>query len=219
MKIKLLLSLLLISIITTACNSNNPTTKHYSSVDEYEKDMINVQATYPAFKFTTNKNVNEKLFKIVCYIKGNKIRDDMIISPHTNQLAITTYNGKKTFLIDKIATVTISKKEIPVWPKELFVSHTLTKWNAPETLQGVESKKFTNTNANFNGIPCRMIEYIYKNGNTAEVCVNDKYGVAIYHNFKGYRTLNGRVEKKPYQGTIEVTKIESNNLDDSIFSP
>ena len=217
MKLKIVIMIAILVAVGWVIFSDNPkekstSDKEYTSVIEYEKAMYDVQKQYPAFKFSVYIYNENGKHKNIGYVKGNKWIEKVAVIPMFDEYFYS--DGTKTYFHMANGQFKEMKNHVP----QITTQYKLTKWNSPDNFSKIKSKQFTDPKANINGMPCRMINYVYDNGNKVEVCISDKYGVALYYKFDGIRNYNGKViDKKTYSERIEVFEIDTKDLSDSMF--
>lgn len=189
---------LLIPFLMTGCT--NSSKNDYNSVNEYEKAMAEVQSNNTGYKIEGIKHLPKGDYKFTSYVKGNYWKDIMTIRDKNVEM-VSNNNG--TFIL---APNGYQQVNMPY-----SISAWLFYWNNPEDSQNIKQKLFVNNNSVRNNIQCRELKYIGYNGNSIDMCVSDKYGIAVYYKINGssYKDLVGQY--------VEVNKVDIVDIPDSTF--
>ena len=80
-------------------------------------------------------------------------------------------------------------------------------------IDNTKKSQFIKQKETKNNFPCRLIKYEYDLGRTKEVCVSDKYGIAVYLKY----ALTDPKRKEDTVGELNVVKINTDEIDDTEF--
>ena len=79
-----------------------------------------------------------------------------------------------------------------------------------EPLIDNKNAQFVNQKAKMNDFDCRLIKF----GDEREACVNDEYGIAVYHKLI---TKNPKNPSETTELTLDLVKVDTNDIPDSTF--
>lgn len=214
-KISLLL-VLACSLFMSGCTDN---AVKYNSFDEYSNAMKEVRAKYNSY--TIEAKIDGKLdllkgeYKL--YLKKNKWKEEISSEFSKSQdmgISTTLYNGSELLtysddsdsaLVDPSLSMVKEMMKNDYNQDEAIKSHSrlyrLFNWSDGILSTYYLRVPFKSKITKKNGFECRMIESEY-----IDVCVSDKYGIAVYSN-----------SKKIMQETVNVTKIDTSDIKDSVF--
>jgi outer membrane lipoprotein-sorting protein len=211
---KLLLSISLV-LFLTGC------TKNYNSVDEYQAEMEKVKTANKSYTIEAKFSTYEGNGYFRSKFKGDKWKSELSMNDGLRYLETTIFDGKEIlkYKLDSKIAVTIPgfNSEDTDFNSLINPTHSLYEWE--KDMFGLDldkSKKveFLNQKEIKNNFPCRMIKYSYQTGGTKEVCVSDKYGIAVYSKqvFK-----NPQPGKEDIVSELNAVKISTDELNDTEF--
>lgn len=199
-----ILTALLSLFMLTGC------TKNYKTVDEYSQAMKEVQSK-TSYTLTINQQVGTTSTSYISKIKGNKWKLSMSLDGK-NSLKDIIYDGTEILQYtpnSKFATIIPGGEDYSLLTGAMLnPAIGLVNWN--EELFTYDTKKgtFTNNKDVKNGFDCRLITYS-EAGET--YCVSDKYGIAVYGEFKN------TAGKDSFSNIFNITAIDTTEIPDSEF--
>ena len=178
--------LLLISVcLLTGC------TKQYSSVSEYSTDMNKVRNKLGDYTIEATISSNDVNGYYKSFIKNNKWRAEGSKDNGNTYNTVILYDGNKVYAYEKNKNIAI---DMPI--KEMLKQSNvdnekaefvmkfinpmgiLIYWDLDNISGNIDGSWQIGTKSKKNGFDCRMISY--KLSPSDEVCVSDKYGIAVY---------------------------------------
>lgn len=196
---KLLLCCGILGILLTGC------TKNYSSVEDYVQDMKTNRAKYNVFFFEANKATIDGNVYSRTMLEGAKYRTDLSTDAGYTYSSSVLYDGKDLYeyVEGEDSTSVTSNIDANTAFQENPYSPVFNWWEDIET--GKVKAKFIDNIYFQSAYECRLIEF----SDGREVCVADKYGIAVY--YKQEPLSQGYLR----QGTI----IDVLNIDDNTQVP
>lgn len=168
---KLLLACGLFCFLLTGC------TKNYESMDSYIKDMKANKAKYNVFFFEANQETVEGNLYSRNIFEGEKFRTDYSDDAGYTYKSSIWYDGKDVYEhVEGEETALVTNDVDAKTALNMSKFHPVLNWWEDIELGKVKAK-FSNANYFTSTLDCRLIEL----SDEREVCVHDKYGIAVYY--------------------------------------
>ncbi len=177
--------LLLLVCFLTGCS------KHYNSITEYSEDMTKVRNKLGDYTIEASISSNDVNGYYKSVIKGNKWRVEESKDNGSTYNSVILYDGNKIYAYSKNQNIAI---EMPI--KEMLKQSNvdnektelimkvinpvgiLLHWDIDNINGNIDNAWQFGKNGKKNNFDCRMLSYNLNPGD--EVCVSDKYGMAVY---------------------------------------
>lgn len=207
MKKLLCLSVLASICLLTGC------TKNYKTVGEYEDAMKTVRDSHQSYTMEVKQDIASLNMYYKTFVKDNKWKTEISMNGGTSYASGMLYDGSELLQYSQGSPYAVinpasdmlkddNKEAMELSMSMLNPSLSLLYWS--DSLD-YGNAVFGNNKETKNGYECRMIQY----GDSKEVCVSDKLGVAVYVRLKNDKT-GGDV-------TYNLVKIATNDIPDSEF--
>jgi len=209
---KLLIPMCLV-LFLTGC------TKNYKTVEEFEAEMKKIKSANNSYTIETKLSTFEGNAYLRTMHKNGKWKSELSMNDGLRYIETTLYDGNEIlkYKADSKIAVTIPNFDLKGNLNNLInPAGSLYEWEKDLlSFDENETKKseFIKQNENKNNFPCRLIKYEYKSGATKEVCVNDKYGVAVYSKY----TISDPNGKQDITSELNVVKISTDEINDTEF--
>ena len=207
-------------VLLTGCNKN------YKTVDEYNTAMDAVKSKVPAYTAEATQEVYGADLYYRTYIKGDKWKLEASMNGGKSYMTTVLYDGSDLWTYSAHSVYAVKNPAV-----EMLGSHmnpadikniidmqnpvlSLINWRHVLTDKSSaldeDNVKFVNQKVTMNGFDCRMIDF----GDGREACINDNYGIAVYHKFSAPNLGN---QSEILETTLNLVKVDTSDIPDSVF--
>lgn len=198
-------------------------TKNYKTVSEYNAAMKKVRASIPAYTIEVKQSIPMLELYYRSFHKGDKWKTETSMNSGNSYAMTTLYDGIDLLTYSAGSPFALSNPMMEILSKEndetkqmaikmsnpiMSIFDWAEDFNSLEDLND-ENASFIDNKANKNGFDCRMISL----NNNKEVCINDKYGIAVYSKM----TFENPKTKLTEEMELNVIKIDTTDLPESTF--
>jgi outer membrane lipoprotein-sorting protein len=218
MKKILFISALMCSFVLTGCSKN------YKSVDEYSEAMKAVRDANVSYTIEAKQKTGTVELYIRTFIKGDKWKAETSMNGGLSYTNTTLYDGKDLLVYSAGSPFAVTSPDIDMSGKAdidtkkkminlLNPLYGLFDWKDGFNVfsfSETASPVFVNKKDKKNGFECRLISF----PDDREVCVNDKYGIAVYQKM----SLNNAKQAMYGKEIVhDVVIIDTSEIADSVF--
>lgn len=189
---------------------------NYKSVKEFKNAADRVQKSN-SYTLEVKQRI-ESMGAVVdlynkAYMKNGKWRAEISSDGGQTYSSVIIFDGKDCFLCEHGMPYGLKfnplNNSLSVSKNKGNPVDALFYWDGHGSLLGKDGGKIINNNAKMNGFNCRLIRM----NDTAEACISDRLGIAVYYKVKSAEPLMGSTQTT----TLNVVKVNTADIPDSVF--